>query len=244
MYRGRNCGRVQMSPYHTEYWRSSKLGVVAGVVLIASAGSALAGPCTGPGAPTTTETKCLTAVLIPGNPLRSFDISWVNPHRGEYYLADRPNAGVDIIDTRHNTYERTLPGFVGVTLNTNGTVNNSKSGPDGVVTHGRWLYAGDGDSTLKVFDLDAPTASAQKQSINTGGTTRVDEMALTDDGTLLIAANNAEDPPFATMFAANGDAHGSAVSIITKVTVDPTIIPPGFGLSLEQPTWESNTQRF
>src|ERR1051326_7920989 len=88
-----------MSPYHTEYWRSSKLGVVAGVVLIASAGSALAGPCTGPGAPTTTETKCLTAVLIPGNPLRSFDISWVNPHRGEYYLADRSNAGVDIIDT-------------------------------------------------------------------------------------------------------------------------------------------------
>ena len=46
------------------------------------------------------------------------------------------------------------------------------------------------------------------------------------------------------MFAANGDAHGSAVSIITKVTVDPTIIPAGFGLSVEQPTWEPETQRF
>src|SRR5512146_2976174 len=147
-----------MSMHHAEYRGASGLGAVAAVVLIASAGVALAAPCTGPGAPTSTETKCLTAVLIPGNPLRSFDISWVNPHRGEYYLADRSNAGIDIIDTRHSSYERTLPGFVGITLNGNGTVNNSKSGPDGVVTHGRWLYAGDGDSTLKVFDLDAPTA--------------------------------------------------------------------------------------
>ncbi|MGC2415789.1 MAG: hypothetical protein WA459_24215 [Stellaceae bacterium] len=228
---------------HAECWRASGLGAAAVVVLIASAGVALAGPCTGPGAPTSTETKCLTAVQIPGNPLRSFDISWVNPQRGEYYLADRSNSGIDIIDTRHSSFERTLPAFVGVVLK--GTaVDNNHSGPDGVVTHGRWLYAGDGDSTLKVFDLDVPTASAQKQSISTGGTTRVDEMALTDDGTLLIAANNAEDPPFATMFAANGDAHGSAVAIITKVTVDPTIIPTGFGLSLEQPTWEPVTQRF
>jgi hypothetical protein len=69
-------------------------------------------------------------------------------------------------------------------------------------------------------------------------------MALTPDGKLLLAANNAEDPPFATLFKANGDSSTSAVSIITKVTVDPTIIPPTFGLSLEQPTWEPETQRF
>jgi hypothetical protein len=31
------------------------------------------------------------------------------------------------------------------------------SGPDGVTSHGRWLYGGDGNSTLKVFDLLAPT---------------------------------------------------------------------------------------
>ena len=28
------------------------------------------GACTGPGAPSTTQTKCLTAVLIPGAPMR------------------------------------------------------------------------------------------------------------------------------------------------------------------------------
>ena len=69
-------------------------------------------------------------------------------------------------------------------------------------------------------------------------------MALTPDGKLLLAANNAEDPPFGTLFTANGDAGVSNVSIITKITVDPTIIPTGFGLSLEQPTWEPQTKRF
>src|SRR5258707_12686392 len=90
------------------------------LVLALGAGSALAGPCTGPGAPTTTQTKCLTAVQIPGNPLRSFDISFVNPDRAEYYLADRSNAGIDIIDTQHNTFKRRLTGFVGIVLNAMG----------------------------------------------------------------------------------------------------------------------------
>src|SRR5712691_7451958 len=187
-------------------FRNSITAMLAAPALV-GAGTAYAA-CTGPGAPTNTETKCLTAVQIPGNPLRSYDISWVNPHRAEYYLADRSNAGIDIIDTRTLTFKRRLgdPGvFTGVVLRANGTVNNDKSGPDGVASHGRWLYAGDGDSTLKVFDLDAPPASALKASISTGGTTRVDEMALTSNGRLLLAANNAEDPPYATLFEANGN---------------------------------------
>ena len=206
---------------------------------------AVAAPCQGPGAPTTTQTKCITAVQIPGQPLRSFDISWVNPDRAEYYLGDRSNAGIDIIDTHALMFKRTIGGFVGIKLNAAGTaVNNNISGPDGVTSHGRWLYAGDGDSTLKVIDLNAPTASAIKQTISTGGTTRLDEMALTQDGKLLIAANNAEDPPFATLFNANGDAATSNVTKITKITVDPSIIPTGAGLSLEQPTWDPTTKRF
>src|SRR5712691_11540886 len=109
-----------------------------GAGLLATSGAALAAPpCQGPGAPTNTETKCLTAVQIPGAALRSYDISWVNPHRAEYYLADRSNAGIDIIDTRTLTFKRTLGQghFVGIKLNANGTVNNDISGPDGVVTH-------------------------------------------------------------------------------------------------------------
>src|SRR5262245_18618675 len=202
---------------------------------------AAAAPCTGPGAPTTTQTKCLTAVAIPGNPLRSFDISWVNPDRAEYYLADRSNAGIDIIDTKALKFKRTIGGFVGIKLNPNNTVNNDISGPDGVVSHGCWLYAGDGDSTLKVIDLNA-AVSPIKQTISTGGTTRVDEMALTTDGKLLLAANNAESPPFVTLFRANGDAAVSNVSPIIRTTVDPTIMPAGG--SIEQPAWDPKTKRF
>ena len=92
-----------------------------------------------------------------------FDISWVNPDRAEYYFADRSNAGIDVIDTQTLTFKRTIGGFVGIKLNAAGTaVNNNISGPDGVMSHGRWLYAGDGDSTLKVIDLNAPTAKCDQ----------------------------------------------------------------------------------
>jgi hypothetical protein len=204
--------------------------------------SAVAGPCVG--APTTTQTKCVTAVQIPGNPLRSFDISWVNPRRAEMYFSDRSNNAVEVIDTQSLTFKRRLPGFVGVVLSSAGAVNNNVSGPDGVVSHGRWVYAGDGNSTLKVFDLDGPPALALKASVPTGGSTRVDEMALTSNGRLLLAANNAEDPPFATLFEANGNDDHNHVRIITRVTVDPVIMPANFGLSLEQPTWDPTTRRF
>src|SRR5262249_46877000 len=138
---------------------------LAGAASLGICGAAF-GACTGPGAPSNTETKCLTAVAIPGNKIRSFDISWVNPHRAEYYLADRSNAGIQVIDTQTLKFKRTIGGFVGIKPggNDNTTpVNNNISGPDGVTSHGRWLYAGDGDSTLKVIDLDAPNASAIKQ---------------------------------------------------------------------------------
>jgi hypothetical protein len=221
-------------------------------MLLATAEAALAQPCTGPGAPTDTETKCLTAIQIPGAPLRSFDISWVNPFLNQFYFADRSNAGIEVINTASNTFKLRLTGFVGIVNNpATGAVNTAKSGPDGVVSHGIWVYGGDGDSTLKVFNVFTPPTVTNgvpgippMQSISTGGTTRVDEMALTTDGKLLFAANNAEDPPFGTLFAANGDSGASNVSIITRVTVDPTIIPKGAGLSIEQPTWEPVTQRF
>ncbi len=180
---------------------------LVGTASLAVSGAELARPCGRSEAPLKMETRCLTAVQIPGKALLSFDISWVK-------------------------------------RNAAGAVNNNISGPDGVTSHGRWLYAGDGDSTLHVIDLEAPAQSATQQIVSTGGTTRVDEMALTDDGSLLLAANNAEDPPFGTLLAANGDAGVSRVYPITKITVDPAIVPAGFGLSIEQPAWEPKSQRF
>src|SRR6516165_8093146 len=227
--------------------------------------------CTGPGTKTsqggTPQTTCLAVVHLGPNPLRSFDISWVarDIEPGWFFLADRSNAGIAIVNADNlqflGTYTANATGapaakFTGVRCGssppftcppppTTVAVNNNISGPDGVTSHGVWIYAGDGDSTLKVIDLRVVPPNGIVQSISTGGTTRLDEMALTLDGTLLLAANNAEDPPFATLFNANGDSLGtSSVSVIKKISVDPAIIPSGFGLSLEQPTWEPTTQRF
>jgi hypothetical protein len=105
---------------HTTILASIFTPALFAAISLATTGGAAFAACTGPGAPTDTQTRCLTAVQIPGSPLRSFDISWVNPDRAEYYLADRSNAGIDIIDTQNNTFKRLLPGFVGVKLNGSG----------------------------------------------------------------------------------------------------------------------------
>src|SRR5262249_2489697 len=56
--------------------------------------------------------------------------------------------------------------------------------------------------------------------------------------------NNAEDPPFATLLTANGNKGKSDVDFISRITVDNTVVPAGFGLSLEQPSWDPGTRRF
>jgi hypothetical protein len=221
------------------------------VLLLCTAVSAAA-QCTGAGAPTTTETKCLTAVAIPGNPIRSADISWVDPDRSLYFLADRSNKGVDIVSTVTNTFigragDSTGPGsFAGVLPGpATVAVNNNISGPDGVVSRGNCLYAGDGDSSLKVFDISDPTHPVFAKRISTGGTTRLDEMAMTADGKFLLAANNSEDPPYATLFAVDADDGCAAISIAgPSIKVDTSVIPTGKGLSIEQPVWDESTHRF
>jgi hypothetical protein len=213
-----------------------------------AASTPAAAVCQGPGAPTTTQTRCVTAIPVP-TPLQSWDISWVNPQRAEYYLGDRSNNAIDIIDTEHLKFKRSLGHFVGTVFNsTNTAVDSAHSGPNGVVSHGRWLYVGDGDSTLKVFDLDSPLGKELKANVSTGGSSRLDEMALTSDGRYLLAANNAEDPPFVTLFRVNGDDATNSVvglgSIIQKTFILDSIVPAKHGLSIEQPTWDPKTGRF
>lgn len=201
--------------------------------------------CNGPeGTPTPTQTFCVTAVQIPGNPIRTFDISSVNTARSEYYLSDRSNFGVDIISTKNLQFLRTIPGFVGPVI-VNGAVDNSLSGPNGNASFGNWLYAGDGNSTLHVINLNAmPLNNPPQQIVSTGGMARVDEMSLTDNGMVLMAVNNADDPPFGTLFNACGNAKSCTVSIIKKVTISSSIIPAGFGLGFEASVWDPGTQRF
>ena len=189
----------------------------------------------------------LHGLAIPGVALRSFDISWVNETRSEYYLADRSTSGVDIISTRSLKFLRTIPGFAGIVPTTSMGVSSTLSGPNGVTAHGNWLYAGDGNSTLHTINLTAlPLNNPPQTVVGTGGKTRLDEMALTPDGLTLIAANNAENPPFATVFTACGDSTATTCTPTSKGTVkiSSALLPAGFGLGLEQPIWDDKTKRF
>jgi DNA-binding beta-propeller fold protein YncE len=194
----------------------------------------------------------IALITVPGNPLTSFDISIVElssqtddeddrssntDDRGDrssksdersnqtYFLADRSNKAVDIFNASSNTFETRVAGFVGF------TGNNDTSGPDGIVgvRDRHELWAGDGDSTVKVIDLRTDTIVA---SISTGGTARADELAYDQKDKLILIANDADAPPFASLI----DTQTRAV--VARIPLDDATN------GVEQPVWDPQTHLF
>ena len=169
--------------------------------------------------------------------LSSFDISFVDPKAHRYYLADRSNGGVDIVDTSTNTFVATagVGKFVGIVYSTGTTVNNDASGPNGVVPVGsNEVWAGDGDSTVKVVNLKSLTVT---DTIATGGVNRADELAYDPVDNLIAIANDAE--PF------NKD--GSGGPFLTFISTKPghavlgKIVFNDATNGLEQPVYDRQT---
>src|SRR5258705_3632272 len=79
------------------------------------------------------ELKQVATIPIPGEPLISYDISYVDQKNQKLYLADRSNKGVDVFDIKNNKFAVRIEGFVGADLKPDGKVNSNKSGPDGVI---------------------------------------------------------------------------------------------------------------
>jgi hypothetical protein len=196
----------------------------------------------------------------PGGAFSSFDISFADSVTGNIFIADRSNASVDIFSGSSLTFLGRATGFTGQFAST------AVSGADGVltVTSGgvTTLYAGDGDSSLKVFNATNPAAPVFQQAINTGGTaapgggpTRVDEMAFSPaNGGLVLAANNAETPAYGSLFSTN---NGHAFAALTFPSGPPNAIPNNKitvptsqgGINaggMEQPAWnpQSTTPSF
>ncbi len=149
-------------------------------------------------------------INVGGKGLGAFDISFVDPRIGLYILADRTNASVDLFGSDKGQFVGRVGSmcpagdpapyfcFQGVALNPDGTANNSLSGPDGdVIVDHKEIWAGDGDSKIKVIDIATQSFIT---TIPTGGKFRVDEMAFDPRDHLLAAANNADTPPFITVF--------------------------------------------
>jgi hypothetical protein len=210
------------------------------IALAATAGPAVAGPLT---LLTYIPVPADTANVQPGGAFSSFDISYADPVTGNIFIADRSNASVDIFSGSSNTFLGRATGFTGQGATT------SVSGADGVltVTSGgtTTLYAGDGNSTLKVFNATNPAAPSQLQSISTGGSFRVDEMAYSPTAHLVLAANNADTPAFGNLFSTTGPATAPATLLNPPGhIIVPTAqggIPDG---GMEQPVWNPNTGTF
>jgi hypothetical protein len=165
--------------------------------------------------------------------ITSFDISFVDPVVGVYILGDRTGNAVDVIDTSTNT----LILQAGKGLFKGATGNNDTSGPDGVlIVNHREIWAGDGDSTMKVLSL---SSGALLATISTGGAHRVDEMCHDPVHGIVLAANNAEDPfPFVTFFTVRGH------KAVKKIVFDGTNNTPKATNGIEQCQWSPRTGLF
>src|SRR5258708_30537465 len=59
-----------------------------------------------------TPVRLVGVIPVPGNPIVSADIAWVDPGTERYYLADRSNFGVDIIDAESHFYVGLVRGML------------------------------------------------------------------------------------------------------------------------------------
>jgi DNA-binding beta-propeller fold protein YncE len=136
----------------------------------------------------------VATLQVPGQPLASFDIGFVNAS-GVYALSDRSNAALDFFDAATGRFLGRAAGFKGYSK----AGGFDEAGPNGVVAVGRdQFWAGDGDSTVKAVDLRTKQVIA---SISTGGKKRADELTYDPRDHLVIAVNNADDPPFVTFIS-------------------------------------------
>jgi PEP-CTERM motif len=211
------------------------IALAGGIALAAITGPAVAGPMVT--FDTFIAVPADTANVQPGGAFSSFDISFADPVTGNIFVADRSNASVDIFSGSSLTFLGRATGFTGQQATT------SVSGADGVLTvtsgGATTLYAGDGNSTLKVFNATNPAAPVLLQPILTGGTTRVDEMAYSPSSNQVLAANNAETPAYGNLFSTTNGHPPVAL------TVSPIIVPASqggiAGGGMEQPAWNPQT---
>jgi len=192
--------------------------------------------------PTTTNTTA--------GALYSFDISWVDQPNRLYFLADRSNRVVDVVDTTANILvEQLVPGtgfapFAGFTACVPPAGANDCAGPNGVATLGKCLFVTDAPSRVVSFNF---VTGATISSVKTDPTeiTRADELAVDPRDSLILAINNAASPPFGTFVKFDPttcaltppDPAKDRVTFNTAGGVNATN-------GAEQPIWDPVTQKF
>ena len=193
-------------------------------------------------APTKADPNCAT---VHANAAWSFDISWFDPATKKYYLADRDNKGIDIVDAVTDTVLGVATGFVGV------LPGNNTSGPNGVLvtTKPHQLWAGDGNSTVRVYNLNqAGDTATFLTSIQTGdaqhiGVKRADELAYDPDDQLILVANDDDTELFLTFISVSSNKNNIKVKGVISFLSNCPVGGCATG-GIEQPVYDHALNRF
>jgi hypothetical protein len=192
-------------------------------------------------------------IPVPNHPIISSDIGWTDPGTERTYIADRSNFGVDIIDAKFNLFVGRVAGMAGPLPSGGGTPTTNGPGPNGVlVTPGGILWAGDGNATTTVADVNPgsphylsiigriSTSISDCDGANAHYCGRADELGYDPEHHIILIANNA---PLNVMAP-----HGPIAPYATLISADPPypvlghISFPG-STGLEQPLWDPGLDR-
>jgi hypothetical protein len=192
-------------------------------------------------------------LVVPGG-LNSFDIGFVDPKIGRYFLADRTNVTVDEVKTSINSINQLAKGaFVGVQAGTN------TSGPNGVITANNHteVWAADGvlcnnaqnacatattpatqTSRIQVIDLKTGEVT---HTINNGGNRRADELCVDPQHHVVLVANDDDSDLFLTFIST------TTYEILGKLSLkgdDPNARKIKATNGIEQCQWSPRTGKF
>jgi hypothetical protein len=193
--------------------------------------------------------RLLSSVPIPvsalntGTGMFSFDISFVDPATGDYFLADRSNFAVDHVSA-DSIVTQIFPNnghaaFAGISPP---AFSTATAGPNGVVAAFPWLFVTDAPSRVLTFDLrQNPPLTVSEVTTVPGEPTRADELAYDPKDGLILAINNASTPPVAALVSVNQTT--GALAVVTIIPLD-----AAHGVDAqngaEQPVWDPGTQKF
>jgi len=201
-----------------------------------------------------TPVHLVGVIPVPGNPITSADISWTDPVTERYYFADRSNFSVDIIDAEDDVFVGRVTGMAGPNPSGGGTTTTNGPGPNGVlVTPKQELWAGDGNSMVRIADVN-PNSLSYLTIIGSASTSipacdsatahycgRADELGYDPRHHLILIANNAPldvNPPHAPIAP-----YATFISAVPPYSVLGHVSFPNAG-GLEQPLWDAEIGRF
>ena len=190
----------------------------------------------------------VSAVNGTAGALYSFDISFVDAATQTYYLADRSNKAVDVVNAKTDTFvTQIFPNngrvpFAGFVPCSPAAGANDCAGPNGVVAAYPWLFVTDAPSRVLTFDLrTSPPTTVSEVFTKTGEKTRADELAYDPRDGLLLVINNASEPPFGTLVQVNKTT--GALTVVKNIDFD-----AAHGVDAtngaEQPVWDPGTGKF